>query len=357
MDTVTLKILILFGLFIATYGFALLPVVIMRYANATNDVGRRRKIERYISFMSCFAAGVFLGTCLLDLFPEVQETLNSALSVYIPAGGPFSEYPFAESVMVVGFFLVLIVEQVVLSMQEREVNVELVEAPSRVSLSNSPAPVYDSMGSTESEPLLPQIESRPRSESNVSVRSLVSISDKPVIPSNGDGLERSMHQDPSSHSPIRSFIMLAALSLHSVFEGLAVGLQVTVAQVLSIFGALILHKCIIAFSIGLNLVQSRLSLRAIVSSNALFCISSPIGIAIGIIITNEIQSQTAQEMASGLLQGIACGTFLYVTFFEVLPHEFNKPQDRVIKLLFVIFGFIVVNGILFLELYLNHSVQ
>ncbi len=38
-------------------------------------------------------------------------------------------------------------------------------------------------------------------------------------------------EDPNKHSPIRSFILLAALSLHSVFEGLAVGLQETEQEV------------------------------------------------------------------------------------------------------------------------------
>jgi len=58
-------------------------------------------------------------------------------------------------------------------------------------------------------------------------------------------------------------------------------------------------------------------------------------------------------LVNGILQGLACGTFLYVTFFEVLPHEFNKPKDRLLKLLFVIVGFAFVNGVLFLEMFLS----
>ena len=33
-------------------------------------------------------------------------------------------------------------------------------------------------------------------------------------------------------------------------------------------------------------------------------------------------------------QGIAGGTFLYITFFEVLPHELNKPARRLWKVTF-----------------------
>lgn len=309
------------------------------------------------SFLSCFAAGVFLGTCLLDLYPEVEEKLNKAVKQYISEDNPYKDYPFAEAIMVAGFFLVLIVEQVVLAIKEgpsTDNALQVFDTPSNSNGTgtNSKKPTYDAMGSTEVDPLLERsvdYEVRSRSASTSSARSLNTISNVPVNTSSQD-FEASMHHDQSSHSPIRSFIMLAALSIHSVFEGLAVGLQDTTAQVLSIFGALILHKCIIAFSIGLNLVQSKLSVKTIFSSNAIFCVASPVGIAIGIIVL-KYSSGDASALANGLLQGIACGTFLYVTFFEVLPHEFNQPKDRILKLLFVLIGFAFVNGVLFLEMY------
>ena len=292
-----------------------------------------------------------MGTCLLDLYPEVEEKVGSATAVYIPRDSAYKDYPFSESIMVFGFFLVLIIEQVVLAYKERDETYELVEAP-LAEPKNSPKRASNSASSSETDPLLErsmEYRERPRSVSMSSTRSLNTISDRPVSSPNS-GHDQSMHQDPSSHSPVRSIIMLAALSLHSVFEGLAVGLQETVAQVMAIFGALILHKCIIAFSIGLNLIQSKLAVKAMIVSNAVFCIASPIGIGIGILVDEVTSQSTELSMTSGILQGIACGTFLYVTFFEVLPHEFNRPSDRILKLLFVIIGFIVVNGMILLEL-------
>lgn len=320
---------------------------------------------------------MFLATCLLDIYPDVEEKLQSTIKESLNSDSKFQAYPFGESVMVVGFFLVLIVEQLVLAAKERNQPVEM-RPTSGAPINGDFVPKRrNNYGSgehtqpTEHDALLDESYERPfrprtgsttSARSVTSVRSITGISNKPVRTTSvasssrndGDQYDASMHQDPSSHSPIRSFIMLAALSLHSVFEGLAVGLQTTVAQVLSIFGALILHKCIIAFSIGLNLVQSRLTLMKIISSNAIFCIASPLGIAIGIVLI-KYESVFAGEMTSGLLQGLACGTFLYVTFFEVLPHEFNRPADRELKLFFVILGFAFVNGVLFLEMFLDKS--
>ena len=35
----------------------------------------------------------------------------------------------------------------------------------------------------------------------------------------------------------------------------------------------------------------------------------------------------ARDVANGVLQGVAGGTFLYITFFEVLPHEFSSNRS------------------------------
>ena len=42
------------------------------------------------------------------------------------------------------------------------------------------------------------------------------------------------------------------------------------------------------------------------------------------------------------LQGLAGGTFLYITFFEILPHELSLPQNRLCKTAAVAAGFIVI---------------
>lgn len=308
---------------------------------------------------------MFLATCLLDIFPDVQEILTTTVKANLDKDNKFRDYPLGESVMIIGFFLVLIVEQVVLSIKERHDNGDFLSQPASQSSSFlAPGSSKSSYGSAEPDEgsALLDGQSRARSGSISSVKSITGISNRPISRSTSinsfagvESANHSTHHDPSSHSPVRSFIMLAALSLHSVFEGLAVGLQPTVETVLSIFGALILHKCIIAFSMGLNLAQSKLSFKKVVTSNAIFCTASPLGIAIGIII-DKYETGVASQLTSGILQGLACGTFLYVTFFEVLPHEFNRPTDRVFKVLFVVVGFIFVNGVVLLEVYTSSSV-
>lgn len=63
------------------------------------------------------------------------------------------------------------------------------------------------------------------------------------------------------HSTIRSLVLLIALSFHSIFEGLAIGLQQDLGQLISLFLAVIAHKAVMAFSLGLTLAQANLSAK------------------------------------------------------------------------------------------------
>ncbi|CAL4091940.1 unnamed protein product, partial [Meganyctiphanes norvegica] len=83
-------------------------------------------------------------------------------------------------------------------------------------------------------------------------------------------------------------------------------------------------------------------------ANMFFCVTSPFGLGMGMGIS-ELEQTLTIAVISGTLQGIACGTFLYVTFFEVLPHEMNNGENRLLKLLFIILGFTAVCGVLYID--------
>lgn len=147
-------------------------------------------------------------------------------------------------------------------------------------------------------------------------------------------------EPPEAHSSMRAVLLLVALSLHSLFEGLALGLLEQKDDIINIFAALMMHKLVMGFSLGLNLVQSDMKLWTIISSACTFSITSPIGAAIGIAVAETYHTPTSQLFTGGL-QGIACGTFLYVTFFEVLPNEMREGAEgnRILKLLSILLGF------------------
>ena len=140
-------------------------------------------------------------------------------------------------------------------------------------------------------------------------------------------------------------MLLIALSFHSVFEGIAIGLQDKSTDLFSIFMAVMIHKALMAFSLGLNMAQSKLSTRNFIVSSIVFNSASPLGIIFGILMSGLPPSMFS-DICNGVLQCLAGGTFLYITFFEVLPHELNAPGNRLKKIFFVVIGFAAICGVL-----------
>jgi len=329
VSMVTEKVITLFSMAATTFLFGLLPLKLFSQLRHDSNVNSRLRLRLIISYCSCFAGGVFIGACLLDLLPDVEEKIKSVMDKIQDVYDIDVDYPVAQFIMVLGFLLILLIEQTVLHFQEQW------------------------SSEAESEPLL----SRTRRVSKASVSSYGSthnheheavtpISDEAHLHSEAHSHSHISH-GVFQHSALRASLLIIALSAHSLFEGLTIGLQDTQSKLISIFVAVLVHKAVISFSMGLNLAQSSLSTRAILGSNILFSVSSPIGVALGLGLAG-LPSSLPQDIANGVLQGMAGGTFLYITFFEVLPHELNVPHKRLWKVVFVILGYSCICGLLFI---------
>lgn len=141
-----------------------------------------------------------------------------------------------------------------------------------------------------------------------------------------------------SRGPFRALILLLSLSFHSVFEGLAVGLQLTVASTVQLCLAVLAHKGIVVFGVGLRLVQVGTESRWAVLSILSLALMSPLGLAIGLAVPQG-DSEAGQGLAQAVLEGMAAGTFLYVTFLEILPRELASPEAPLAKWSCVAAGF------------------
>lgn len=110
-----------------------------------------------------------------------------------------------------------------------------------------------------------------------------------------------------------------------LLQGLAVGLQEREVDVWYLFGAICAHKLVIAFCMGLELLVAGTVVGLMVVYMVVFALVSPLGIAIGIIVTENITSNDGGHLvAVTILQGLAGGTILYVTFFEVGVRELSS---------------------------------
>lgn len=117
-------------------------------------------------------------------------------------------------------------------------------------------------------------------------------------------------------------------------------------QVLEICIAILVHKSIIVFSLSVKLVQSAVRPLWVAAYIGVFAMMSPIGIAIGISVMEA--RLAAGALIQAVLEGLAAGTFVYITFLEILPHELNSPGKQLLKVLFILLGFSIMAGLTFL---------
>ena len=62
-----------------------------------------------------------------------------------------------------------------------------------------------------------------------------------------------------------------------------------------------------------------------------FCVVSPIGVGVGMALTDPSQEGEMTTNALIVLQGLATGSLLYVVFFEILEKERQKPVPGVLQ--------------------------
>ena len=391
-----IKVIATIILFLLSMIFGAIPLKLSRDENQQRSSIR----NLLVSLSNCFAGGVFFSTVILDLLPMVKNTMHKALHLI----NIQTKFPLSECIVGFGFIMMLIMELFVhsccgntwlnhghahgTSAGDNEFHAEHDESSHLI---------HDFHDDEDDDSHQIQFSGgiqQPRlAKKQVSVGATeilhgnsISYDDDDDDEANDTGhgeneLERShrslkyvqsyetfysehgthhrvkrMYRTKSLasmqspvHSNFRTYVLVFAISLHSLFEGLAVGLIPEIQLLLQVLVALLIHKSIIAFSIGVQLVDADLPSKVVLICLTIFAAMAPFGVGLGLLVLKSF-SKTIGLMFSGILQGIATGTFLYVTFFEVLPHELNiEDNKKPLKILFVLIGYTIINCICYYE--------
>ena len=115
-------------------------------------------------------------------------------------------------------------------------------------------------------------------------------------------------------SGLHTFLMILGFSVHNLFEGMAVGLEGSRRGVWQMFAAIIIHSAAVMFCIGTELVFSGSTLFRLVIHIMMVSAVLPAGVMVSLV---SVSALTSQPLLVGAMQGLAAGTLLYVTFFEV----------------------------------------
>ena len=144
-----------------------------------------------------------------------------------------------------------------------------------------------------------------------------------------------------SASILKCILLVFALSFHSIFDGLAIGLQDDVSSLIQLSFAILVHKLPIAFVVGLDVYSKTNSIKIVTYHMFPFSLMSPIGILIAsaaFMIDDNIVS---------ILTALSTGSLIYITFFEILLREkMESKLSGFLQFVSVLMGFLFMGIIL-----------
>lgn len=365
--------------------------------------GITERFKRVISLLNCFSGGVFFATSILHLLTEAREKMTEALDLW----GLKTEYPLTEVLTGVGFLLILSFENIshlccsgsqlhetFKTVQSYAYGNQRYKSKPKIVYKRLPSGQHDASDDEEAHITESEDETITgtyqeyitQSGTHTEIDKGTDDLDKTVsytsesatrkgefnehdilFKPNGKiangmkkseeynevdkrvpcSLTQSSTMDPQ-RSKIRGIILLVALSFHMIFDGLALGLLDEDKKVWTLLLALCVHKFLVFLSIGLEIFELLKSFRKSLILLLCFASISPVGVIIGVSVTAS-EDELAQSAASAILQSIATGTFLYVTFFEILHREFEDNAPDLLKVVCTVVGFALVGAVKLLE--------
>lgn len=271
-----------------------------------------RNNTNVLALGNCFSAGVLLSAGVVHMIPNAAATCKVVSE----------EAPIASLIFGVGFFSVLSAEvlAIYLSGSGRK------HAYTRVGRENEI--VSSSAAGIELTSVVRRKKSDTEDEADVEEEEVDGHSAGELVGREGMGL-------------LTSLVLLAVLSLHSIMDGLVIGVGTEFPMTL--FLAVFLHKVFGAFALGISLVKSKMfekQRKLFVASVLSFSLSTPLGILLGM---------KAGSMLGGfgecLFVALASGTFVYVSLLELLAKEMEQHKLGPSKLLATIAGFVFMSVI------------
>lgn len=344
LNTTQSKLLAIVALGVGSIFVGLLPACFARKS--------RKRCPLLLSSLLCFGGGVLLCTSLVHILPEARDNSSTAFK------------PYTELFFLCGFFLLYLMDEIVhfiygegahshgtenqdtTTAVENQLRTTRVDQPER---RHSVLGRYGACNPNERHSLLvsegPQYPYNPNYiRTAYSDSALYNAADDPPSQLCHVGHEEPCH----STMPTVSLGLLVALSIHSLLEGLVVGLEGLPTKVLLLLAAVASHKLVVGFCLGMELASSTCTtfckhfLCILV-----FACSSMGGIVLGMAIADNPNKLVNTIIP--ILQALAGGTLLYVTVSEVLPRErarwhkqHLKRNAGLLQLFSVLLGFILM---------------
>ncbi len=146
-----------------------------------------------------------------------------------------------------------------------------------------------------------------------------------------------LFQADHAHTSVFAILAVVMLSLHSVIEGAAMGISLSIATVVIIFIAILAHQWAASFALAVLLTQSGIVMKRGLLLFLIFCIMIPLGIFIG----EELTHFTKEYfLLVPICNSLAAGTFIYLGTVHGLKRSvFLRACQKPMEFAFLLAGF------------------
>nr|GMD31462.1 zinc transporter 5-like [Ipomoea batatas] len=122
-------------------------------------------------------------------------------------------------------------------------------------------------------------------------------------------------------------VLELGIIVHSVIIGIAVGASESPQTIRPLVAALTFHQFFEGMGLGGCIAQAKFKTRAVAIMAFFFSLTTPIGIAIGLGITNVYDENSPTALiVEGILNSASAGILIYMALVDLLAADFMNPR-------------------------------
>ncbi|XP_076066442.1 uncharacterized protein LOC143039929 [Oratosquilla oratoria] len=337
--------------FLVTYGLALLPIYLLwkqkkKGESLGKDGGGGGGGNKWASYASDIGGGALLALCILHLIPEVHD---------IFLGTVYGTYYFGELLVILSFLFIYILDAFLHYLYDPGSShghshmpptpptpAKLRTPPNRPSSrpTSRPSSIYretdmDNWETYETVTLTvdANLSTHSLNETKLSTSQNHVYTSVPQLPTEGKKLEdededeekgeeteEEVHKEESIN--VGTMIFCAVISLHSLMEGTAIGVQDNISTFVTLTLAIMAHKTIISFYLGFKMITTYSKRWMAVFLLFIFSVATPVGMSIGIAVgITANRADSSGGVMNGVFVGLSAGAMLHVCITEGLARE------------------------------------
>ncbi|XP_038069080.1 zinc transporter ZIP1-like [Patiria miniata] len=290
VSAMTAKITAAMVLFFLVFLCSWLPgrMITFLHRGLDNSLDQQR-LQQVLTGMNCFAGGVFLATCLLDLLPEFRALITGAKG----RTGSTDGVDFSVS------------DTRTFAYRQRRLMIPKL----------SPSKDHEIINTCEERQFLYDTPlNRLRRHSSLKSNSVIDNNNNCILTNSGNLVKIRKRRSLD----LSVIILLLVLSAHCIFDGLTVGFhpRPPTPQALEVTIAVAIHKCVFAFSLGVQYAQSSQMSTGLNRSILCYSAASPIGIFTAFVFDNL---SNLPAMLGSVVPAIATGTLAFKIFLDISP--------------------------------------